>query len=266
MVTTGTSDPFKLLNIANDGAVAIVTLANPPVNALSPALVDDISRTLDHIERDTAVRAVVLTGGTTRFFSAGADVATFVKHTHQQNVDYIRKGSALWDRLESYPKAVVAHVNGFAFGGGAELALACDVRVFAESARFGLPEVNLGILPGWGGMQRLSNLIGRGRALEICLSGRQIDAKEALAVGVAIATAPDAEAGAKAVAIAKQLAEKSPLAVREIKRRIADGAGKPLSESQPKDIEAFFRLIASQDAKEGLTAFLEKRAPKFTGK
>ncbi|MBI3744478.1 MAG: enoyl-CoA hydratase/isomerase family protein [Chloroflexi bacterium] len=266
MATTDKTGPFKLLNITSDGAVAIIALANPPVNALSPALVDDISRALDHVEHDAAARAVVLTGGATRFFSAGADVATFVRHTHEQNVDYIRKGSALWDRLESYPKAVVAHVNGFAFGGGAELALACDVRVFAESARFGLPEVNLGILPGWGGMQRLSNLIGRGRALEVCLTGRQLDAKEALAVGVATATAPDAEAGAKAIAIAKQLAEKPPLAVREIKRRIADGAGKPLSESQPKDIEAFFRLINSQDAKEGLAAFLEKRPAKFTGK
>jgi enoyl-CoA hydratase/carnithine racemase len=257
---------LKSLRITESDHVAILTLANPPVNALAPAVLDDLNQALTAIEQSPEIHAIVITGGATRFFSAGADVSAFQRHTEQQNAGYSQKGLDLFDRIEVFPKAVVAAVNGFAFGGGAELALACDVRIFAESAKFGLPEITLGILPGWGGMQRLSNMIGRGRTLEISLSGRQVGAKEAQAIGLATVAVPDAELASKALATAKQLGAMPWMATKEIKARMANGAGRPLSESLPKDVEALMRLMKSDDAKEARTAFFEKRPPKFQGR
>ncbi|MBM4406184.1 MAG: hypothetical protein FJ039_08395 [Chloroflexi bacterium] len=257
---------LKSVRVTESERIAILTLANPPVNAVAPAVLDELNHALTAIEHEANILAVVITGGPTRFFSAGADVAAFQRHTEAQNVEYSKKGLTLFDRIEVFPKPVVAAVNGFAFGGGAELALACDVRIFAESAKFGLPEITLGILPGWGGMQRLSNMVGRGRTLEISLSGRQVDAKEAAAIGLATAAVPDAELAARALSVAKQLGAMPGMATKEIKARMADGAGRPLSESLPKDVEALMRLMKSEDAKEGRTAFFEKRPPKFQGR
>ncbi len=243
-----------------------VTLNRPPVNAVGRQMVRELSRAFDEIERDDAARAVVMTGGASKFFSAGADVGEFSRLSPAETADYLSEGSALWSRIETFPKPVVAAVNGFALGGGAELAFVCDVRIAGESARFGLPEITLGLIPGWGGIQRLTRLIGKGRALELALTGRPLGAQEALQAGLATQLVADDDLQDRAFEAAKGLAAMAPLAVAAIKERITAGLGQPPGESARGDLETFLRVLRTQDAQEGIAAFLEKRAPRFHGR
>jgi enoyl-CoA hydratase/carnithine racemase len=264
-MTVAQPAPSARVEAGQEGGVITLTLKNPPVNALGPPVVKELAAAFDRIEKDAGARVVVITGAG-RFFSAGADVGEMARSPYEQVAEYVRMGRALFDRIAAFPKPVVAAVNGFALGGGCELALACDLCLMAESARLGLPEINLGILPGWGGIQRLARAVGKSRALEVVLTGRMVEPKEAHALGLAVQVTPDAELPAAAKTLAQQLAGKAPLAVREIKARVATGLGVPVNEAVLGDLEAFLRILRSQDAKEGMAAFLGKRQPNFQGK
>ena len=257
---------YRLIALSRDDAVVTITLGNPPVNALAWDVVRELSQAFDEIEGDEEVGAAVVTGGDSRFFSAGADVGEFSALSHAEVTDYLGAGSDLFNRIETFPKPVVAAVNGFALGGGAELSFVCDVRVAAESARFGLPEITLGLIPGWGGLQRLTHLIGKGRALEAALTGRPLEAREALAAGLVTKVTPDAELAGQAMEVAKGLATRPALAVAAIKQRIVAGLGRSQGDSVRGDLEAFLHTLKTDDAKEGIAAFLEKRPPRFHGR
>ncbi len=257
---------FQRLELALGSDVATITLQSPPVNALGPAVLKELDAALDTIQADAAVRVVVITGGAGRFFSAGADVGEMARSAFDDVAAYVHAGRALFDRIAAFPKPVIAAVNGFALGGGAELAMTCDLCIAAESARLGLPEINLGLLPGWGGVQRLARAIGKGRALEAILTGRTLEAQEALALGLVVKVVPDADLTAAAAGLAQQLARKAPIALAEIKGRIAGGLGQPLGDAVKGDLEAFLRVLRTADAREGMTAFLEKRQPRFQGR
>lgn len=242
-----------------DGVV-VWTLHNPPVNAISMEVLDSIGALLDAAEADERQRAVVITGeGPT--FAAGADIQGFMK-LGGNLPDFMKKGAALYSRLEESPLPIVAAVNGVAYGGGNELAMACDVRLASRAARFGQPEVNLGIIPGWGGTVRLPRLVGQAHARRILLSGDPIDASEAHRIGLVDQVVDAPLLVARAVNLAERLASLPPLALKEIKALLAH----PGPDSQARETDAMGRVMMTQDAMEGVMAFMEKRRPRFTGR
>jgi enoyl-CoA hydratase len=204
----------------------------------------------------------VLTGGGPKFFAAGADISEF----GSQGGDNIAQGQGLTLAMERSRLPVVAAVNGIAFGGGCELTLACDVRIASTAARFGQPEIKLGIIPGWGGTQRLPRLIGRSAAIELLLSGDPIDAARALALGLVSRVVEPDELLSAAIDVARKFAAQAPLALAATKRAVADGLDRPLSEGLDAERREFVGLFATEDAREGITAFLEKRPPSWTGR
>jgi enoyl-CoA hydratase len=257
-----------LLLVDRDGPIATVTLNRPNVlNALNAALIAELSATFAALERDGAVRVVVLTGAGERAFAAGADIAELAAlDTAIDGERKARTGQALTEAIEASRLIVIAAVNGFALGGGCELALACDIRVAAENAKFGQPEVNLGVPPGYGGTQRLTRLIGAGMASYLCLTGETIDAAEAVRIGLVQRVVPAAELAGEARRIAGAIAAKAPLAIAAVKRAIIDGANVPLDEALALEAGLFGRMIATADFREGAGAFLGKRKPSFTGR
>jgi enoyl-CoA hydratase len=242
-----------------EGAVAVLTITHPPVNAISGAVAAGILQGLAEAEADPEVRALVLTGDGQRFFSAGADVTEF-------GGGDIAGARDLTRRLETSRLPVVAAVNGIAFGGGCELALACDLRVCAEGARFGQPEIKLGIIPGWGGTQRLPRLVGRGAAMEILLSGDPVDAQRALSLGLVNRVVPAERLMEEALGLAATLAARAPLAAAAIKRAVDRGLDGTLEEGLRAEGEAFATILPSEDAIEGISAFLQKRTPAWRGR
>jgi enoyl-CoA hydratase len=251
-----------VVRVERDGAIAVVTIDHPPANAISRAVVLGITEAFEGAQADPSCRGLVLTGGGPKFFAAGADISEF----GSQGGDNIAQGQGLTLAMERSRLPVVAAVNGIAFGGGCELTLACDVRIASTAARFGQPEIKLGIIPGWGGTQRLPRLIGRSAAIELLLSGDPIDAARALALGlVSRVVEPDELLGA-AIDVARKFAAQAPLALAATKRAVADGLDRPLSEGLDAERREFIGLFATEDAREGITAFLEKRAPSWTGR
>jgi enoyl-CoA hydratase/carnithine racemase len=248
------------------GEVLVVTLDNPPFNTISLAVLDQLDQLLDAVEKEPGIRALVLTSSTPRFFAAGADVGAMVRNSREQVLAYGQRGNSVFDRIERFARPIVAAVNGFALGGGFELALACDIRVLGESARVGLPEVSLGIIPGWGGLQRVARVAGAGRALDLCLTGRMLEARQAVEMGLASSVEPDGELLERALERARTLASRAPLAMRAIKQRLVAGAAEPAAARIAADLQAFLELLDTADAREGLTAFLDKRQPSFEGK
>jgi enoyl-CoA hydratase len=248
------------------GPVAVLTLDNPgKLNALSLEMLDGIAGHLDTVEADEAVRAVVITGAGEKAFAAGADIGHMREATVAEGRAYAEAGHALFRRIETLPKPVIAAVNGFALGGGCELALACDIRVAADTARLGQPEVNLGIFPGWGGTQRLPKLTSPGIAKELIFTGRHVTAAEAHAIGLVNHVFPAANLLGEAVAIGEEIARKSPLAVsiaKALVNRAVDGDPDGLD----RECAAFGDAFASEDQREGMAAFFEKREPRFTGR
>ena len=259
-----------LLMREDRGAVAILTLNRPAkLNALSNALLAAIMETLDRIELHPGVRAVVITGAG-RAFSAGADIAGFQRHLEAGPADavahFMRPGHQMTRRVESFPKPIIAAVNGLAFGGGCELVEATHIALAADIASFSKAEINIGIMPTFGGTQRLPRNIGRKAAIELILTGRTFDAAEAARLGLVNRVVPRADLLAEALALANLLATKPPLTLAAALAAIHRGMDAAIDDGLAIEEAAFARIVPTHDAREGVAAFLEKRAPKFLGR
>jgi enoyl-CoA hydratase len=254
--------------LARDGAVATMTLNRPAVlNALNAELLDRLEATLATIDADDAIRAVILTGAGERAFAAGADIAELAGIVDSvAGVAVARRGQRVTQQLEALRVPVIAAVNGFALGGGCELAMACDIRIASENAKFGQPEVNLGLLPGYGGTQRTARLIGPGAALLLCTTGAIVDAAEALRIGLVQRVVPQAALLDEARALAATIAAKAPLAVSATKRAIRDGAALAMADALALEALHFGTLVGTHDFREGTRAFLDKRPATFEGR
>jgi enoyl-CoA hydratase len=246
----------------------IITLDNPPVNALNLKMLEEIELAVKQASDDQEVRGIVIMGSGSNAFCAGADLKMMLGFSPDQAAHVVVTGHKTFMSVETCPKPVIAAVNGLALGGGCELAMSCDLRFVSDRARFGQPEVNLGLIPAWGGTQRMSRLIGKGKAKELIFSGQIINAQEALRIGLVNKILPDGEELRAATDYIRMLTAKvSPLALREAKRAINEGLQiASLPEALNLEVEAVKVLAASQDLKEGVQAFFEKRPPKFTGK
>jgi enoyl-CoA hydratase len=255
---------FKNITVERDGAVAVVTLRRPPVNALNFELLEELSAALRQLDEDRGVRALIVTGAGEKAFAAGADIAQLAALASVGEAKAAaRRGQALTRQIEQMRVPVVAAINGFALGGGCELAMGCDIRIAAESAKLGQPEVNLGIIPGYGGTQRTARLLGRGAAMYLCLTGEMVDAREALRLGLVERVVPDAELLSEAKRVASLIASKAPLAITACKRAIDAGVELPIDEALEVEASEFATLTATEDFTEGTRAFLEKRKPNF---
>jgi enoyl-CoA hydratase len=254
--------------LERDGPVATITVNRPQLlNALNQATLDELSQALVTCEHDNDVRVVLITGAGERAFVAGADINELRALASASEARLYAQG--VHDRVGHFiadmHKPVIAVINGFALGGGCELALACDIRLAADTARLGLPEINLGIMPGWGGTQRLTRLVGPGAAKLIALSGDMIPAPRALEIGLVDGVYPAAELRHAAMTLARSLAAKAPLALVAIKQAINGGSAMSLRDACAYEAELFGALTQTADAKEGTGAFLEKRQPSWTG-
>jgi enoyl-CoA hydratase len=260
------AEQFEHVHVERDAAVAVVTISRPTVlNALSAQTLDELRRTVLSIRHDAAVRAVVITGAGEKAFVAGADIGELAEQTAIAARDHAIRGQHVFDLIETLGKPVIAAINGFALGGGCELAMACTLRLASENARLGQPEINLGLIPGYGGTQRLARLIGAGAALDLLLTGRQVTAEEALRLGLVNRVVPAAELLKDARALATQLAGKPPIALRAILDAVHKGLRMPLAEALAHEAALFGLVFSTDDMREGTRAFLEKRPPKFKG-
>jgi enoyl-CoA hydratase/carnithine racemase len=249
------------------GPIGYVTLNRPKVlNALNKATIHELRAAFEDARDDSAVRGVILTGAGEKAFAAGADIAEIANNTTVEAEQATRRGQALTDLIENLGKPVIAAVNGFALGGGCELAMACAVRVAAESAKFGQPEVKLGVIPGYGGTQRLPRLVGRGRALKLILSGDIIDAAEAYRIGLVDELVPAASLIERAETTLKKIIANAPLSVKYALEAVNKGLETSVAEGLLIEASLFAVCASTDDKKEGTSAFLEKRAPKFQGK
>jgi enoyl-CoA hydratase/carnithine racemase len=253
----------ELVQVEREGAVATVRLERPPVNALSGELIGQLAAAFERLSGDRGVRAIVVTGSA-RAFSAGADVGELAGLGGPHAVrGWVDRGQRLMDRIAASTRPVVAAIEGYCLGGGLELALAAHLRVAGDRAQLGAPEVKLGILPGFGGTQRLPRLIGAGPALELLLTGEPVGAERALALGLVNRVAPAGQALAAAVELATGLAERSAPSLAAIMAVVARGRDAPLREGLDAEVSAFAALLAGPDGREGTAAFLEKRQPRF---
>jgi enoyl-CoA hydratase len=259
---------YENLLVERDDKIAIVTINRPKVlNALSAATVCELDEAFAELAADREVGAVVLTGAGAKAFVAGADISEFNDlPSAREAAEFAMRGQAALNRIESLPKPVIAAINGFALGGGCELAMACDIRLAADTARLGQPEINLGIIPGYGGTQRLARLVGRGRANLLCMTGDPIDAAEALRIGLVDRVVPGAALLDEAVQLARHLAGKAPVALALIKRAINVGLEGPLAEGLAYEAAQFGLVFDTEDRVEGVTAFREKRKPVWQGR
>ena len=254
---------YNTVLFAVEGKVATLTCNRPDkLNALNQEMFAELSAVLDRVAADAAVRVLVLTGAG-RAFVAGADIEVFTRLDPLSAREFAQAGYDLGLKLARLEIPVIAAVNGFALGGGCELAMACDLVYASETARFGQPEVNLGIMPGFGGTQRLARLVGKGLAKELCLTGRLIDAAEAKAAGLVARVFSAETLMEETLKVARSLSEKGRMALRGIKRVIDLGFDLDLPSACALEMDAFALCFASPDAKEGAAAFLEKRKPKF---
>jgi enoyl-CoA hydratase/3-hydroxyacyl-CoA dehydrogenase len=244
------------------GEVAIAWLDRPPANSISPDVVRALRKLWDQIRSAGTVRALVIASANPMLFCAGADIKAFTTMDEAAGQELLDGMHALLREIETAPVVSIAAINGIALGGGCELAMACDLRIAAESAMFGQPEINLGIIPGFGGTQRLPRLIGEGRARELNLTGDPIGADEAYALGLANRVVADEELFDAALAWARRLSEQAPLAVEQIKRVSAAG---DIDEGIAREKEGFLQVFFSEDAREGISAFVEKRKAQFRG-
>src|SRR5690242_2774042 len=264
-----TASALQLENVLYEkkGSIAYVTISRPKVmNALNRTTIAELRAAFEDAQDDSAVRGVILTGAGDKAFAAGADISEVVNETALQAEEATRRGQALTDLIENLGKPVIAAVNGFALGGGCELAMACTIRIAAESAKFGQPEVKLGVMPGYGGTQRMPRLVGKGRALKLILSGDIIDATEAYRIGLVDELVPYGQVMEHAEIVLKKIIANAPLSVKYSLEAVNKGLETSVAEGLLIEASLFAVCASTDDKKEGTSAFLEKRAAKFQGK
>src|SRR6266849_5910843 len=256
--------PFETLSLEREERFAVITLNRPPANAISEQLVRDLAAALTSVEGDDSVRAVIITGAGDRIFCAGADLGSAFSGGDMR--DFIRFGNGVLRKIERFPKPVIAAMNGHALGGGCEIAMACHLRLLKETARMGQTESNLGIIPGFGGTQRMPRLIGRTKALEFMILGTQIPAAECLALGLVNRLCKEGETLNDARALARQICQRPPIATRLILEAVDDGLEAPIDQALEMETRAFIKSLRTEDAGEGIQAFFGKREPQFKGR
>jgi len=258
---------YKNIKLDIEAPLAIVTISRPEVlNALNAEMLDELDHCFSELEKSNEVRCVIITGAGEKSFVAGADIKELNQDTVITGKARALRGQAIYAKIENLSKPVIAAINGFALGGGCELALACDIRLASDKAKLGQPEVNLGIIPGYGGTQRLARVVGPGLAKKMIFSGDFVKADEALRIGLVDAVYPGEELMAEARKLAQKIATKGPIAVKSAKEAINLGLNTDLKSGLQFEAEAFGAICATEDKLEGTGAFLEKREAKFGGK
>jgi enoyl-CoA hydratase len=258
---------YENLIVAREGAVAVVTVNRPAVlNALNRATVAELEQAMLELRAEQAVRAVVLTGAGEKAFVAGADIKELHGLSPAAAAEYARNGQRVFGLIERLGKPVIAAINGFALGGGNELAMACSIRLAADTARFGQPEIKLGLIPGYGGTQRLARLVGKGRALQLLLTGEMIDAQDAWRIGLVNRVVPAADLQAEARKLADVLAGAAPMAVGYILDAVHHGLDMSLADGSALEATLFGLAASTEDMREGTRAFIDKRQAEFKGR
>jgi len=257
---------YNNLLLEKNGAVAVLTINRPKaLNALNADTLSELSTVLDELGRDSGVKVVILTGSGEKAFVAGADISQMKDFNSMDGRRFAQLGQATFRKLELLPQPVIAAINGFALGGGCELAMACDIRLASETAKFGQPEVTLGLTAGFAGTQRLPRLVGNGLASEILFTGDIIDAQEAYRIGLVNHVYPLDALREEALKLANRIAGRAPAAVQLSKSAIQRGSNMDIDSGQAYEAEVFALTFSTQDQKEGCTAFLERRKPDFKG-
>jgi enoyl-CoA hydratase/3-hydroxyacyl-CoA dehydrogenase len=258
---------YQTIEVKKENRVAWITLNRPHrLNTITQEMLQELSSAFDGIDGDSEIRAVVITGAGDRAFCAGADVTAFASITPATAVEAAMRGQEVFAKIERLGKPVIAALNGYALGGGLELALACDFRLAAENAEVGQTEVKLGLIPGWGGTQRLTRTVGLAKAKELILLGDRIRANRALEIGLVSKVVPKEKLGEEATALAKSLADGPPVALKLAKYALNFGTQAPLDVGLKLEAEGFGIVLSSKDVFEGISAFMEKRKPEFEGK
>jgi enoyl-CoA hydratase len=258
---------FDTLLLERDGAVASITINRPKVlNALNTQTIEELRRAILDLKQDDGVRAVILTGAGEKSFVAGADINELAVQTPTGGREHALTGQHVFDLIENMGKPVIAAINGYALGGGCELAMACTLRIAADTAKLGQPEVGLGLIPGYAGTQRLPRLVGKGKAMELILTGAPISADEAQRIGLVNRVVPAAALMTEARALAAELAKGAPIAMRYIINAINKGVEMPFAEACQYEATLFGLVASTEDMREGTTAFLEKRKAEFKGR
>jgi len=260
------SQSFETLLLEREDRIALVTINRPEKrNALNIKTREEGAALLDQLREDDSVGVVVITGAGDKAFIAGADIAEFAGRTAITQREVMMRRS-LFTAIDTFPKPIIAMINGYCLGGGCELALGCDIRVASENAMFGQPEINLGIIPGGGGTQRLTRLVGEGKAMELILTGEIIDAQTAFRIGLVNHVVPLDQLRTKTLDIAKRIAEKGPISLRLAKEAVKLASRTNLDEGLRREVDLFALCFSTEDKDEGVKAFLEKRKPEFKGK
>jgi len=257
---------YDTILVDRSGAIAFIRFNRPDkLNAMSSKMKDEIIDALDHFQKDHSVHVVVFTGQGDKAFVAGADINEFKDRTAPEQWDLYQE-PFLYDAIDRFPKPLLAMINGYCLGGGCELILACDIRIASEKAQLGQPEINIGIIPGGGGTQRLPRLVGYGKAMQLILTGERISAQEAHRIGLVDEVVPHEQLEAKTLEIANTIAEKSPIAIRLAKEAVKAALRMPLSEGLRYEQSLFSLVFTTDDKNEGVRAFLEKRKPQWSDK
>ncbi|OYT47785.1 crotonase [Candidatus Bathyarchaeota archaeon ex4484_231] len=260
------SKPYETVKVEREQNIVWITLNRPHrLNAFNDVLMDELSEVLDTVDKDASVRCVIITGEGDRAFSAGADITAFPKVTPVLAAEFSRRGQKVFSKVEELSKPVIAAINGYALGGGLELALACDFRIASEHAELGNPEVNLGMIPGWGGTQRLVRIVGLRNAKRIVMLGDRIKADEALKMGLVDKVVPFEKLREEAKALAQRLCEGPPIALKYAKHAVNFGSQVPLEFGLRIEAGLMALLFSTQDIKRGIEAFMSRRKPEFKG-
>lgn len=254
---------MKNINLEKEDGLAIITITRPPMNTLNTEMLLEMREVLNQLEKDNTIKILIITGAGEKAFVAGADISEMKGKTESQGLEFGKLGQGVLNQIENLPKPVIAAVNGYALGGGTELAMACDIIIASEKAKFGQPEVNLGLIPGFGGTQRLPRLVSKNIAKELIFTGDIIDANEAYRIGLANKVVKQEELMQVAKAVAKKILTKGLVAVKLAKSAINKGTELELEKALELEAKNFSLCFTTEDAKEGMSAFLEKRAAKF---